>query len=188
MKPYRQVLLTESLILREFSFKVDSKELVWHRDRDDRTIMILEGDGWELQLDNELPVQLFAGREYYIPANTYHRVIKGESNLRIVISESKNKRIPRKKGQPANSKDHSDLYTDEDPKNTIKGLKFATVKDAKASIRKIKRSGRSHNHKTQAAIAMEQRAKVAGKKSAAKVYRDFIEDQKEITAAKRKKK
>ena len=45
-------------------------------------------------------------------------------------------RVPRKKGQPAKSKKHSDLYTDEDPKGTIKGLKFATVKDAEASVRK----------------------------------------------------
>ena len=29
---------------------------------------------------------------------------------------TKNPRIPRKKGQPAKSKKHSDLYTDEDPK------------------------------------------------------------------------
>ena len=29
---------------------------------------------------------------------------------------AENKRIPRKKGQPANSKKHSDLYTDENPK------------------------------------------------------------------------
>ena len=65
------------------------------------------------------------------------------------------KRIPRKKGQPAKSKKHSDLYTDEDPKGTIKGLKFTTVKDAEASVRKIKASDRSHNHKTQAAIAMD---------------------------------
>ena len=28
-------------------------------------------------------------------------------------------RIPRKKGQPAGSKKHSDLYTDENPKGTI---------------------------------------------------------------------
>ena len=34
------------------------------------------------------------------------------------------KRIPRKKGQPAKSKKHSDLYTDEDPKGTIHGLGF----------------------------------------------------------------
>ena len=91
------------------------------------------------------------------------------------------KRVPRKKGQPAKSKKHSDLYTDEDPKGTIKGLKFATAKDAEASVRKIKASGRSHAHKTQAAIAMEQRAKVAGKKAAAAVYRKFIESQKAKT-------
>ena len=34
-------------------------------------------------------------------------------------------RIPRKKGQHRGSKSHSDLYTDENPKGTIKGLKFA---------------------------------------------------------------
>ena len=83
-------------------------------------------------------------------------------------------RIPRKKGQPAGSKKHSDLYTDENPKGTIHGLKFATVKDAEASVRKIKSSGRKHAHKVQAAVAMEQRAKAAGKKSAAAVYRRYI--------------
>jgi len=83
-------------------------------------------------------------------------------------------RIPRKKGQKRKSKKHSDLYTDEDPKGTIHGLKFATVKDAEASVRKIKGSGRKHAHKVQAAVAMEQRAKAAGKKSAAAVYRRYI--------------
>ena len=98
-----------------------------------------------------------------------------------------NPRVPRKKGQPAKSKKHSDLYTDEDPKGTITGLKFATVKDAEASVRKIKASDRTDAHKTQAAIAMEQRAKAAGKTSAAAVFRKFIESQKKKTAAKKKK-
>ena len=96
-------------------------------------------------------------------------------------------RIPRKKGQRANSKKHSDLYTDENPKGTIKGLGFAKVKDAMAAVAKIKASGRSHAHKTQAAIAMEQRAREMGKASAAAVYRKFINAQKKITAKKRKK-
>ena len=78
------------------------------------------------------------------------------------------------------------LYTDENPKGTIKGLKFATVKDAEASVRKIKASGRSHAHKTQAAIAMEQRARAAGKVAAASVYRKFIESQKKKTRASRR--
>tara|TARA_R110002073_G_scaffold122293_2_gene265259 strand:+ start:1214 stop:1795 length:582 start_codon:yes stop_codon:yes gene_type:complete len=97
-------------------------------------------------------------------------------------------RVPRKKGQPAKSKKHSDLYTDEDPKGTITGLKFATVKDAEASVRKIKASDRTDAHKTQAAIAMEQRAKVAGKIAAAAVFRKFIESQKKKTMAKKKSK
>ena len=98
-----------------------------------------------------------------------------------------NPRVPRKKGQPAKSKKHSDLYTDEDPKGTITGLKFATVKDAEASVRKIKASDRTDAHKTQAAIAMEQRAKAAGKIAAAAVFRKFIERQKKKTVAKNKK-
>ena len=96
-------------------------------------------------------------------------------------------RIPRKKGQPANSKKHSDLYTDENPKGTIHGLKFATVDDAKASVSKIQNSGKSHAHKIQAAIAMEQRAKVMGKAGAAAVYRKFINKMKEVTKKKRLK-
>ena len=58
-------------------------------------------------------------------------------------------RIPRKKGQPTGSDKHSDLYTDENPKGTIHGLKFATVKDAEASVRKIENSGKKHAHKIQ---------------------------------------
>ena len=91
------------------------------------------------------------------------------------------KRIPRKKGQHRQSSSHSDLYTDENPKGTIKGLKFATVKDAEASVRKIKGSGKSHAHKIQAAVAMEQRAREMGKKSAAAVYRSFINRMKKKT-------
>ena len=45
---------------------------------------------------------------------------------------------------------------------------------------------RTHAHKTQAAIAMEQRAKVAKKTEAAGVYRKFIEEQKKKTKEKNK--
>ena len=90
-------------------------------------------------------------------------------------------RIPKKQGQPDKSDKHSDLYTDEDPKGTIQGLKFATTQDAKESVSKIKNSGRSHAHKIQAAIAMEQRARVMGKAEAAGVYRGFINSMKKKT-------
>ena len=97
------------------------------------------------------------------------RIAKEERNVR-----KSNPRIPRKPGQPARSKKHSDLYTDENPKGTIKGLKFATREDAVKSVSKIRNSGRSKAHKIQAAIAMEQRARVMGKKDAAGVYRKYI--------------
>ena len=100
------------------------------------------------------------------------------------MPKKSNPRIPRKKGQPAGSKKHSDLYTDENPKGTIKGLKFATVKDAKASVSKINGSGKSHAHKIQAAVAMEQRAKEMGKTSQAGVYRTYINKMKKITKKK----
>ena len=91
------------------------------------------------------------------------------------------KRIPRKKGQHRGSSSHSDLYTDENPKGTIKGLKFATTDDAKKSVSKIRNSGKSHAHKIQAAVAMEQRAKEMGKTAQAGVYRSYINSMKKKT-------
>ena len=90
-------------------------------------------------------------------------------------------RIPRKKGQPAGSDKHSDLYTDENPKGTIQGLGFKDVATAKSSINKIKNSGKTHAHKIQAAVAMEQRAREMGKTAEAAVYRKYIDQMKEKT-------
>ena len=90
-------------------------------------------------------------------------------------------RVPRKKGQPAGSDKHSDLYTDENPKGTIKGLGFKDVETARSSVSKIKNSGKTHAHKIQAAVAMEQRAKEMGKSSEAAVYRRYIEQMKKKT-------
>jgi hypothetical protein len=90
-------------------------------------------------------------------------------------------RIPRKKGQPAGSDKHSDLYTDENPKGTIHGLGFKDVETARASVSKIKNSGKTHAHKIQAAVAMEQRAKEMGKREEAAVYRTYIEQMKKKT-------
>ena len=98
-----------------------------------------------------------------------------------LFTEEDNPRIPRKKGQPANSKKHSDLYTDENPKGTIHGLGFKDVATAKSSVSKIKKSSRSHAHKIQAAVAMEQRAREMGKTSEAAVYRKFINSMKKKT-------
>ena len=110
-------------------------------------------------------------------ASTKHKKLPEK----VVAKEESNPRIPRKKGQPANSKKHSDLYTDENPKGTIHGLGFKDVATAKASVAKIKKSSRSHAHKIQAAVAMEQRAREMGKTSEAAVYRKYINSMKKKT-------
>jgi len=98
-------------------------------------------------------------------------------------------RVQRKKGQPAGSDKHSDLYTDENPKGTIHGLGFTDGETARKSVSKIKGSGKTHAHKMQAAIAMSQRAKVASERAkdpekkknlaqAHKVYQTYIDTNK----------
>ncbi len=106
---------------------------------------------------------------------------KQADTLEKKLKEESNPRIPRKKGQPANSKKHSDLYTDENPKGTIHGLGFKDEATAKASVSKIRNSSRSHAHKIQAAVAMEQRAREMGKSSEAAVYRKYINSMKKKT-------
>jgi hypothetical protein len=113
---------------------------------------------------------------------------KGIGTYRPMVTAA-NKRIPRKKGQPAGSDKHSDLYTDENPKGTIHGLGFTDKKKAKQSVSKIRGSGKTHAHKMQAAIAMSQRAKVASQRAkdpekkkdlgkAHKVYQKYIDKNK----------
>ena len=113
-------------------------------------------------------------------ADDLEKAMNEESNSKDMKEES-NPRIPRKPGQPAGSKKHSDLYTDENPKGTIHGLGFKDVATAKASVSKIRNSSRSHAHKIQAAVAMEQRAREMGKTSEAAVYRKFINTMKKKT-------
>ena len=74
---------------RTLKNEVDDNELVWHRDHEDRYVKIVEGKGWELQIDNELPVELEIGKEYFIPKKTFHRIIKGCGNLIVNIKEVK---------------------------------------------------------------------------------------------------
>ena len=54
------------------------------------------------------------------------------------------------------------LYTDENPKDTV-SIKFATVKDAKETIAKVKRIKKPYARKIQILTVLEQRAKVMGK-------------------------
>lgn len=86
-KPYIQSNLLDSQFVRTFSTEINSDELVWHRDRKDRRVYIIEGTGWEFQLDNKLPIKLSPGDEIFIPKEVYHRIKKGTTALKIFIEE-----------------------------------------------------------------------------------------------------
>jgi quercetin dioxygenase-like cupin family protein len=85
--PYTNTPITETSVIREFSSEVDPMDLVWHQDEEDRTIEILEGEGWQLQRDNELPLALQEEDSIFIPMGQIHRVIKGNTNLKLQITK-----------------------------------------------------------------------------------------------------
>ena len=87
-KPYNDIEVTDKYIIREFNENIDPIELMWHRDLHNRKITVLEGNGWYFQNDNELPFELKEGVHIFIPAKAWHRVIKGNSLLKIKIEES----------------------------------------------------------------------------------------------------
>ena len=62
------------------------------------------------------------------------------------------------------------LYTDENPKDTVR-IKFATIKDARATVRKVKRVRKSYARKIQILTVGEQRAKVMGKSKVASIFK-----------------
>ena len=83
--PFIEKSLGNNQYIREFSSDVDTHELEWHIDREDRTIEVIENNNWHFQLDNNLP-QLIK-ESIFIPKETYHRVIKGTGNLKVKITK-----------------------------------------------------------------------------------------------------
>ena len=67
------------------------------------------------------------------------------------------------------------LYTDENPKDTVT-IRFATVADAQATARKVKRINKPYARKIQILTVVEQRAKVAGKPRQAAIAKKAKEE------------
>jgi hypothetical protein len=82
--PFEEVKLNNSVI-RTFSESVDTEELKWHRDYENRKIEVIKSNGWKIQFDNELPKPLNDGEFYYIPKGLYHRAIRGSGDLIVKI-------------------------------------------------------------------------------------------------------
>lgn len=87
MIPYTQKI-ENGKIYRTFSPDVESDELKWHQDLKDREVTVIEDGGWSFQMENSLPVKLSSAKQLSIPKFVWHRVIKGNGNLIVEITES----------------------------------------------------------------------------------------------------
>ena len=85
--PFIEEQIKENIFLREFKEEIDSGELKWHMDKEDRQVKVIKSNGWKLQLDNQLPIYLEEGKTYFIEKYSFHRVLKGSGNLVVEIEK-----------------------------------------------------------------------------------------------------
>src|SRR5210317_403451 len=77
----------KNVFTRVFKEDIDNEQLIWHKDKKDRVIKVLWGTGWKLQYDNDLPFELEVGQNYHIKKEEFHRLLKGNSELKLEIKE-----------------------------------------------------------------------------------------------------
>lgn len=75
----------DGYFIRTFDVNTKSEELKWHFDDENRIIIPLSGANWQIQIDESLPMDLVIGKEYFIPVDVYHRIIKGDGDLIIKL-------------------------------------------------------------------------------------------------------
>lgn len=85
--PFGQVIQNNKII-RTFSPEIEENELVWHQDLKDRVVTIVDAGGWFFQREDELPIKLMNEQVLFIPKKSWHRVIKGTTELVVEIEES----------------------------------------------------------------------------------------------------
>ena len=74
------------------------------------------------------------------------------------------------KGKHPGKKYGRRLYTDENPRDTVK-IKFATPTDARKTVAKVKKISKPFARKIQILTVGEQRAKVMGKSEVASIFK-----------------
>lgn len=85
MNPYKETKISKNLFERVFSKDTESSELTWHRDIEDRIVVPLNENTWKFQMDNEIPIEMIPGRPISIKRNQFHRIIKGDEDLKIAV-------------------------------------------------------------------------------------------------------
>ena len=85
--PFLDKKVDDDYIIRRFSFDLPSDELKWHRDGEDREILVLESNGWALQKDDRLPIELQKNESHSIARGEWHRLLKGSGELVLRIKK-----------------------------------------------------------------------------------------------------
>ena len=83
--PFEEEQIDQYNFIRTFPADVDEMDLIWHADKENRIITVLEGNGWKFQFDEELPIEMEDGIDITIPKGVIHRVIKGKGPLKIKV-------------------------------------------------------------------------------------------------------
>ena len=83
--PFEEEKIDQYNFIRTFPADVDEMDLIWHADKENRIITVLEGNGWKFQFDEELPIEMEDGIDITIPKGVIHRVIKGKGPLKIKV-------------------------------------------------------------------------------------------------------
>jgi len=86
--PFEEEQISDNIFIRTFSTDVDEMDLIWHTDKENRFIRVLEGNGWQFQYDEELPFEMTDGLGFPVMKGQIHRVIKGLGPLKIELHKN----------------------------------------------------------------------------------------------------
>lgn len=88
-EPYTDEFISENVFIRTITQdSIDSTEFTWHRDRSNRSVEVIKSQGWQMQFDNSLPRLLNEGDLVFIKKEEFHRIIKGNGDLVVRITEN----------------------------------------------------------------------------------------------------
>ena len=85
--PFEEEQIDKYNFIRTFPADVDEMDLIWHADKENRIITVLEGNGWKFQFDEELPIEMTEGLSISILKGRLHRIIKGKGPLKINLQK-----------------------------------------------------------------------------------------------------
>ena len=86
--PFEEEKIDKYNFIRTFPADVDEMDLIWHADKENRIITVIEGNGWKFQFDEELPIEMTKGKSISILKVIIHRVIKGNGPLVIKLQKN----------------------------------------------------------------------------------------------------